>query len=508
MIAILDFGSQYTQLIARRIRQLGVLGEIFPCDVQPSVLSEGGAVGLILSGGPASVYAEGAPALNPGILELGLPLLGICYGMQVLSKTLGGEVVRSGAAEYGPAEVEVDASCPVFRGLQARQPVWMSHGDRVETPPPGFRRVASSEGSPVAAIADLDRRWYGVQFHPEVSHTPAGMEMLERFVFGVCQAPADWTMEHFAERAIREIRSRVGSGTVITAVSGGVDSTVTAVLVERAVGDQLRCIFVDNGLLREGERDLVLSMVRERLGLQVTAVDARARFLDALRGVTDPETKRRRIGNLFIEVFEDQARRIGAADFLAQGTLYPDVIESVSQKGPSATIKTHHNVGGLPESMRLGLIEPLRDLFKDEVRMLGTVLGIGRDLLRRHPFPGPGLAVRVVGEVTEGSLRILRRADAIFLEELERGGVYDDIWQAFAILLPVRAVGVMGDERTYERAVVLRAVTSEDAMTADWARVPERVLARASARIVNEVRGVNRVLYDLSSKPPATIEWE
>jgi GMP synthase (glutamine-hydrolysing) len=508
MIAVLDFGSQYTQLIARRIRQLGVLGEIFPCDVRPEVLGKEPAGGLIFSGGPASVYAPGSPQLDPRILEMGVPVLGICYGMQIMTKTLGGGVVPSGHAEYGPAKVEIDAASPLFKGLDSPQPVWMSHGDRVEALAPGFRAIASSPGSPFAAMERSDRRWYGVQFHPEVSHTPAGMQILRRFVFDICGSAEDWSMERFAEKAVSDIRARVGSGRVITAVSGGVDSTVTAVLVRRAVGDQLHSIFIDNGLLREGEREEVLHRYREQLGLPVIVVDAASRFLGALRGVRDPEVKRKRIGETFIRVFEEEARRLGKVDFLAQGTLYPDVIESVSQKGPSATIKTHHNVGGLPESMQMELIEPLRELFKDEVRALGAILGIDRGLLGRHPFPGPGLGVRVVGEVTEEKIRILQRADRIFTDEIRSAGIYDRIWQAFAVLLPVRAVGVMGDERTYERAVVLRAVTSEDAMTADWSRIPEPVLARVSARIVNEVRGVNRVLYDLTSKPPGTIEWE
>jgi len=508
MIAVLDFGSQYTQLIARRIRQLHVLGEIFPCEVAAGILKDRGAAGVILSGGPASVYAPGAPSLNPDILDLDIPVLGICYGMQIMAKTLAGTVSAFGHAEYGPAEVDVDPSSMLFRDLETRQPVWMSHGDRVDVLPPGFRAVALSRSCPVAAMEDAEKRWFAVQFHPEVSHTPAGMDILQKFIFGICGASADWSMERFAEDAESRIRSKVGRGTVLTAVSGGVDSTVTAVLVQRAVGEQLRSVFIDNGLLREGEREEVLARYRERLGLQVIGVDAGDRFLRALKGVRDPEVKRKRIGETFIRVFEEEAGRLGRVDFLAQGTLYPDVIESRSQRGPSDTIKTHHNVGGLPESMQLELVEPLRDLFKDEVRALGEVLGIDRELLARHPFPGPGLGVRVIGEVTKEKVRVLQRVDRIFLEEIRRAGIYDGIWQAFAVLLPVRAVGVMGDERTYEGAAVLRAVTSDDAMTADWSRIPEGVLTRVSSRIVNEVRGVNRVLYDLTSKPPGTIEWE
>ncbi|MCK4546291.1 MAG: glutamine-hydrolyzing GMP synthase [Candidatus Eisenbacteria sp.] len=508
MIAVLDFGSQYTQLIARRIRQMGVLGEIFPCDVSPVRLKDKHASGVILSGGPASVYAPGAPDLNPELLDIGFPVLGICYGMQIMAKTLGGVVKSSGQAEYGPAEVDLETSELLFRNLGRRQSVWMSHGDRVDALPEGFTSIGFSSSSPVAAMANAGRRWYGVQFHPEVSHTPAGMDILRHFVFDICGAEADWDIGQFADQVVQEISSRVGDGKVITAVSGGVDSTVTAVLMQRAVGDQLTCIFVDNGLLREGEWEEVPARYKERMGLRVVAVDARERFLKALEGVTDPEIKRKRIGRTFIEIFEEEARRMGKVDFLAQGTLYPDVIESISQRGPSATIKTHHNVGGLPETMKLELIEPLRELFKDEVRELGRVLGIDAELLGRHPFPGPGLGIRVIGEVTGERVRILQRVDRIFLEQIRRAGIYDEIWQAFAVLLPVRAVGVMGDERTYEEAVVLRAVTSEDAMTADWSRIPEEILAEVSSRIVNEVRGVNRVLYDLSSKPPATIEWE
>ena len=507
-ILILDFGSQYTQLIARKIRELGVYCEIHPCTSHWRGLVDEGTKGVVLSGGPSSVYEDEAPTVDPSLLTAPVPLLGICYGMQLMTHLLGGRVGSVRKREFGRAELVVDDRSGLFKNLGGRETVWMSHGDAIEAPPPGYRALAHSNGSRVAAMGSEDGLRYGIQFHPEVAHTPRGKEILKNFLFEVCGCSGDWTMRSFIEESVERIRERVGEERVVCGLSGGVDSSVAATLIHRAVGDRLACVFVDNGLLRKGEAEEVSRVFGKRLELNLTAVDARAEFFQNLKGVTDPETKRKRIGETFIRVFERAAAGLGRAKFLAQGTLYPDVIESVSFKGPSATIKTHHNVGGLPERMDFELIEPLRELFKDEVRAVGAELGLPADILGRHPFPGPGLAVRVLGEVTEERADILREADGIFIEMLRGSGWYEKVWQAFAVLLPVRTVGVMGDSRTYENALALRAVTSEDGMTADWARLPHDLLAEAATRIINEVRGVNRVVYDISSKPPGTIEWE
>jgi len=507
-ILIVDFGGQTTQLIARRIREQQVYCEIQPPSDVAAVRAFAPA-GIILSGGPASVLAEGAPSVDPALFSLGVPVLGICYGEQLMAKLLGGLVEKSTEREFGRAQLKLEREHPLFAGLPgSERTVWMSHGDRVLRLPPGFEVIATSDGSPFAAVADRERRLVGVQFHPEVAHTEGGERMLWNFVHGMCGCAGSWTVAAFVEDATQKVRAQVGEGRAVCGLSGGVDSSVAAALVGRAIGDRLTCIFVDHGLLREGEREQVERQFREHLGMRLVTVDARERFLRALAGVTDPERKRRSIGHLFVEVFEEEARRLGGVDFLVQGTLYPDVIESVSVRGPSATIKTHHNVGGLPERMRLQLVEPLRELFKDEVRAAGRALGLPEALVGRHPFPGPGLAIRIMGEVTPERLATLRRADAILIEELRRRGLYDAIWQAFAVFLPVQSVGVMGDERTYEHVIALRCVTSADAMTADWARLPHDALAAISNRITNEVKGVNRVVYDVSSKPPATIEWE
>jgi GMP synthase (glutamine-hydrolysing) len=510
-ILILDFGSQYTQLIARRIREERVYCEIHPPDLDADAVRRFAPAGIVLSGGPSSVLDEGAPRMAPGVLELGLPVLGICYGLQLLAHQLGGLVERAEEREYGRAQLKIEAvEHPLFAGLEGGpgRTVWMSHGDRVLRLPPGFRVLATSESSPFAAVAHVDEPLYGLQFHPEVVHTEGGRRILANFAHRICGCRGSWTMETFLEEGVAAVRARVGDGHAVCGLSGGVDSSVAAALVHRAIGDRLTCLFVDHGLLRAGERAEVERAFREGLGIPLVTVDAAERFLAALHGVTDPEEKRRIIGRLFIEVFEEEAGRIGPVEFLVQGTLYPDVIESVSVRGPSVTIKTHHNVGGLPERMRLRLVEPLRELFKDEVREAGRRLGLPEAIVGRHPFPGPGLAIRVIGEVTRERLAVLRRADAILTEEIRRAGLYDAIWQAFAVFLPVQSVGVMGDERTYENAIALRCVTSVDAMTADWARLPPELLARVSSRITNEVEGVNRVVYDVSSKPPATIEWE
>jgi len=517
-ILILDFGSQFTQLIARRIREQHVYCEIHPHHVSAEWVREWAPAAIILSGGPSSVLDDDSPSLETEILELDVPILGICYGLQLMVQKLGGLVEKSEEREYGRAILKVEKAEGLFEGLptgaNAGRPVglertvWMSHGDRVLRLPPGFRVVATSENSPFAAIAHDERPVFGIQFHPEVVHTEGGAALLENFVRRIADCTGDWTMETFVDEATSAIRDQVGAGRVVAGQSGGVDSTVASALVHRAIGDQLTCIFVDHGLLRAGEREEVEKAFRDALDIPLITVDACDLFLDALAGVEDPEEKRRIIGRLFIEVFEAEAKRLGDVDFLVQGTLYPDVIESVSVRGPSATIKSHHNVGGLPERMKLSLVEPLRELFKDEVRAAGRALGLPEASIGRHPFPGPGLAIRIIGEVTRERCDVLRQADAILIEEIRRAGLYDEIWQAFAVFLPLQSVGVMGDERTYENAVALRCVDAVDGMTADWSRMPHEVLATISSRITNEVKGVNRVVYDVSSKPPATIEWE
>jgi GMP synthase (glutamine-hydrolysing) len=510
-VVILDFGSQTTQLIARRVRQAHVYCEIHPYSISVDALKALRPQAIILSGGPASVYDEGAPTLCPAVLDLGVPVLGICYGMQLLCKTLGGEVARADKREFGRAALRVlDAKGP-FANLQAgsEADVWMSHGDHVTRLPEGFRSIAETESTKLAAVANVDRKIYGVQFHPEVVHTAAGAAMIAAFVRTVAGIEANWTPTSFVETSVRAIAERAGQAHVLCGLSGGVDSTVAAVLVAKAVGDRLTCIFVDNGLLRDGEAEEVLAMFREHVKLNVVLAPARARFLNALKGVSDPEAKRKIIGRVFIEVFDEEAKKLKHAPaFLVQGTLYPDVIESVSSKGPSVVIKSHHNVGGLPDHMKLKLIEPLRELFKDEVREAGRTLGIPETVLMRHPFPGPGLAIRVLGEITEARLATARHADRIFQEEIRSAGLYSKLWQAFAVLLPIRTVGVMGDGRSYDEVIALRAVNASDGMTADWAHLPYDVVAKVSNRISNEVRGVSRVVMDVSSKPPATIEWE
>ena len=509
-VLILDFGSQYTQLIARRVRELGVYCEIHAPGIKLENIKAFAPRGVILSGGPASVEAAGSPRCDPGVFGLGVPVLGICYGLQLMAKMLGGRVDKSAHREFGPAEVEVLASRGPFAAFRQGEQVkvWMSHGDRVEALPPGFSPIARTASSPLAAAAHDEKPIYGLQFHPEVVHTPQGRQMLKSFLFEDCKLSGTWSMKGFALVAMDAIRAQVGDGRVVCGLSGGVDSSVAALLLHKAIGDHLACIFVDNGLLREGEREQVEALFAGRFKVPLRTVDARARFLDKLAGVVDPEQKRKIIGREFIAVFEEAAKDVQDAAFLAQGTLYPDVIESVSTRGPSATIKSHHNVGGLPEVMKLKLVEPLRELFKDEVRVLGRELGLPDELVSRQPFPGPGLAIRILGDITEERLAIVRRADTIVQEEVRAAGLYKELWQAFAVLLPVRSVGVMGDERTYEATLALRAVTSVDGMTADWARLPYELLERISSRTINEVRGVNRVVYDISSKPPATIEWE
>ncbi len=505
-VVVLDFGAQYSQLIARRIRECRVYCELLPAATSVEELRARRPAGIVLSGGPPSVYDPGAPSLDLTVYDLGIPVLGICYGMQLMARQLGGRVIPGERREYGRAELSVLNAGSIFQDLGSTMHCWMSHGDRVEAPPTGFLALGRTANSPVAAMGDPERRLYGVQFHPEVTHTPRGSDLLRNFLYRVCGCRGDWTMGNFLEAALDQVRRQVGSERVVCGLSGGVDSSVAAALVHRAIGDQLTCIFVNHGLLREGEPEAVRTAFAEQFRVPLVYVEASNRFLGRLEGVADPEEKRRRIGEEFIRVFEAEARRLGDVRFLVQGTLYPDVIES--GPGTAATIKTHHNVGGLPERMDLELIEPLRWLFKDEVRALGETLGVPEEIIWRHPFPGPGLAIRILGEVTRERLETLRAADAIIMEELRDAGLYRGLAQAFAVLLPLRTVGVMGDQRTYAHPVVLRAVTSEDYMTADWARLPDEALERISNRVVNEVPGVNRLLYDVTSKPPATIEWE
>ncbi len=511
-VLVLDLGSQYTQLIARRVREAHVYCEIHPPTRDLAWIRSFAPAGIILSGGPSSVYDDGVPTVDPGLVDLGVPVLGICYGMQLLAHLGGGQVRGAGEREYGRAEIEVVNSDDLLDGFApgSRTSVWMSHGDRVDAPPAEWEVLAKSGNTPVAAFRHRTRPLFGVQFHVEVVHTPRGTEVLRNFLFRICRATPDWTSGRFIERTVRDIAGTVGKRRAICGLSGGVDSAVAAALVRRAIGRQLTCIFVDHGLLRRDEREQVERTFRAELETDLRVVDASERFLAALAGVSDPEEKRRRIGHTFIDVFEEAARQVGDdVGFLVQGTLYPDVIESVSPRGgPSATIKTHHNVGGLRPDLPFALIEPLRELFKDEVREVGRELGLPEEIVRRHPFPGPGLAVRILGPVDAARIATLQHADAIYLEEIRAAGLYDEIWQAFAVLLPVRSVGVMGDFRTYADVVALRAVTSQDGMTADWFQFPHEVLGRIATRIINEVKGVNRVVYDVSSKPPATIEWE
>ncbi len=507
-ILVLDFGSQYSQLIARRIREFSVYSEILPYNAPIEKIRAYKPKGIVLSGGPSSVYDKDAPLPDAEIFELGVPVLGICYGMQCMAHMLGGKVASSQKREYGRAEINLEDDSGLMLGLPKRFQVWMSHGDKIEQPPKGFRGIAFTNNSPLAAMSDVRRNFYALQFHPEVVHTDNGQKILENFAFQICGCSPTWQMSSIIEMSEKEVKQRVGDRKVISALSGGVDSAVSSLLVHKAVGDNLTCVFVDNGLLRKNEAVRVLDSFEKHFHIKLIHVDASERFLSKLEGVTDPEKKRKIIGHEFIAVFEEEARKISDVKFLVQGTLYPDVIESVSFKGPSAVIKSHHNVGGLPDVMELELIEPLRELFKDEVRAVGMELGLAKEICWRHPFPGPGLAVRCLGEITKDRLDVLREADAIVLEEIKLADLYDDLWQAFAVLLPVNTVGVMGDERTYENALAVRAVTSVDAMTADWAKIPYETLGVISNRIINEVKGINRVVYDISSKPPGTIEWE
>ena len=518
-IVILDFGSQFTQLIARRVREAGVYSEIWPCTLPVEDVAAMEPHGIILSGGPSSVYDDGAPQLDPAVLDLkradgsDVPVFGICYGLQAMAHVLGGDVQSASKREFGRAAVETNTSNPLFEGIPEGSQVWMSHGDHLTRLPEGFEIIAHTENAPIAAVRSTEHPHYGVQFHPEVHHTPHGPEIIRNFVVNICGCDGDWSAASFIEEKKEEIRAQVGEDHVILGLSGGVDSSVAAVLLHEAIGDQLTCIFVNNGLLRKGEWEQVQKTFRDHYQIRLKAIDATDLFLDRLEDVVDPERKRVIIGNTFVEVFDDAKADIieelgSKPKYLAQGTLYPDVIESISFKGPSATIKTHHNVGGLPEEMEFEVIEPFRELFKDEVRAIGRLLGVPEEIVGRHPFPGPGLGIRVIGPVTRKDLALLQEADDIFISELKKWNLYDEVWQAFAVLLPVQTVGVMGDERTYENVCALRAVTSVDGMTADWSRLPNDFLAHVSNRIVNEIRGINRTVYDISSKPPATIEWE
>jgi len=508
-ILVLDFGSQYTQVIARRIREQNVYSQVLPFDTPFRSIKKINPVGVILSGGPASVLSKGAPLPDKKIFSLGVPVLGICYGLQLMGKLLGGVVKKCELREYGRSQLTVKKAGKLFSGLPKNLTVWNSHGDALTEIPKGFRGIASTENSDFSAIEDATRKFYGLQFHPEVEHSQNGVEVLKNFLFSICKCKSDWDMGDFIESSVQHIQDQVGNKKVILGLSGGVDSCVAAALIDRAIGDQLTSIFVDNGLLRLNEREEVIKLFHEHIPGKLKVAKAGKLFLGKLKGVTDPERKRKIIGKTFIEVFDNEVKKLGKVDFLAQGTLYPDVIESVPIGGnPAALIKSHHNVGGLPEKMRLKLLEPLRELFKDEVRLLGKKLGLPDHVINRHPFPGPGLGVRVIGDLSPKRLKILRQADAIFISELRNSGWYSKLWQAFCVFLPVRSVGVMGDERTYENVICLRAVTSSDAMTADWAKLPDSLLRKVSSRIINEVQGANRVVYDVSSKPPSTIEWE
>ena len=507
-VLILDFGAQYTQLIARRVREVNVYCEIHPFNIPFEKIKSFNAKGIIFSGGPSSVYASDAPIPDKRIYDLGIPILGICYGLQLIAFQNEGKVVKAPRREYGRAQLLIDSHDDIFEGIGPQTEVWMSHGDEVTQIPDGFEKIAHSANAAVCAVRNKAKKIFGIQFHPEVVHTKEGKKILSNFVFTICGCKGDWNAESFVESSMKEIRQKVGNKKVLCALSGGVDSSVAAVLLHKAIGDQLFCIHIDNGVMRRGESAQVVKTFRDEYHIALDFVDGTKIFLERLKGVSDPEQKRKIIGKTFIDIFEEEARKVSGAEFLAQGTLYPDVIESVSFKGPSQTIKTHHNVGGLPEKMNLKLIEPFRELFKDEVRAVGRTLGLPASLIERHPFPGPGLAIRVLGDVTLERLEVLRSADDIFISELKTNNLYNTVWQAFSVLLPVQSVGVMGDERTYENTIALRAVTSVDGMTADWAHLPYEFLAHVSSRISNEVRGVNRVVYDISSKPPATIEWE